>query len=70
MFSKMSHEEQLERAHFCIKRVGLSAADDKFPSEISGGMQKRVAIARAIALNPKYLFATSLTPVLTPARRL
>ncbi len=56
MFSDMSHAEQLERAHFCIKRVGLSHADDKYPSEISGGMQKRVAIARAIALNPKYLF--------------
>ena len=51
MFSPMSHAEQLERAHFCIKRVGLSNADDKYPSEISGGMQKRVAIARAIALN-------------------
>ncbi|MDE6400221.1 MAG: ATP-binding cassette domain-containing protein, partial [Muribaculaceae bacterium] len=56
MFSRMSHEEQLERAHFCIKRVGLTNADEKYPSEISGGMQKRVAIARAIALNPKYLF--------------
>lgn len=66
MFSKMSHEEQLERAHFCIKRVGLSAADDKFPSEISGGMQKRVAIARAIALNPKYLFCDEPNSGLDP----
>ena len=56
LFSPLSREEQLERAHFCIKRVGLENADDKYPSEISGGMQKRVAIARAIALNPKYLF--------------
>ena len=66
MFSKMSHEEQLERAHFCIKRVGLSAADDNFPSEISGGMQKRVAIARAIALNPKYLFCDEPNSGLDP----
>ncbi|MDE7496445.1 MAG: ATP-binding cassette domain-containing protein, partial [Muribaculaceae bacterium] len=53
MFSTMTHREQLERAHFCIRRVGLENADNKYPSEISGGMQKRVAIARAIALNPK-----------------
>ena len=46
----------MERAMFCISRVNLSGAENKFPSEISGGMQKRVAIARAIALNPKYLF--------------
>lgn len=61
LFSPLSREEQLERAHFCIKRVGLENADDKYPSEISGGMQKRVAIARAIALNPKYLFAMNPT---------
>lgn len=66
MFSKMSKEEQLERAHFCIKRVGLSDADNKFPSEISGGMQKRVAIARAIALNPKYLFCDEPNSGLDP----
>lgn len=66
MFSKMSYEEQLERAHFCIKRVGLSHADDKYPSEISGGMQKRVAIARAIALNPKYLFCDEPNSGLDP----
>lgn len=66
MFSKMSHEEQLERAHFCINRVGLSNADEKYPSEISGGMQKRVAIARAIALNPKYLFCDEPNSGLDP----
>lgn len=66
MFSKKSHEEQLERAHFCIKRVGLSNADDKYPSEISGGMQKRVAIARAIALNPRYLFCDEPNSGLDP----
>lgn len=66
MFSKMSHEEQLERAHFCINRVGLSNADEKYPSEISGGMQKRVAIARAIALNSKYLFCDEPNSGLDP----
>ncbi len=66
MFSKMSREEQLERAHFCIKRVGLTNADEKYPSEISGGMQKRVAIARAIALNPKYLFCDEPNSGLDP----
>lgn len=66
MFSNMSHEEQLERAHFCIKRVNLKDADNKYPSEISGGMQKRVAIARAIALNPKYLFCDEPNSGLDP----
>lgn len=66
MFSPMSHAEQLERAHFCISRVGLSNADDKYPSEISGGMQKRVAIARAIALNPRYLFCDEPNSGLDP----
>ena len=66
MFSQMSHEEQLDRAHFCIKRVGLENADDKYPAEISGGMQKRVAIARAIALNPKYLFCDEPNSGLDP----
>lgn len=66
MFSKMSRKEQLERAKFCIHRVGLDNADDKYPSEISGGMQKRVAIARAIALNPKYLFCDEPNSGLDP----
>lgn len=66
MFSPLSHKEQLERAQFCINRVGLSNADDKYPSEISGGMQKRVAIARAIALNPKYLFCDEPNSGLDP----
>lgn len=66
MFSPLSRAEQLERAHFCINRVGLHNADDKFPSEISGGMQKRVAIARAIALNPKYLFCDEPNSGLDP----
>lgn len=66
MLSDMSKAEQLERAHFCIKRVGLENADGKYPSEISGGMQKRVAIARAIALNPRYLFCDEPNSGLDP----
>lgn len=66
MFSPLSYKEQLDRAHFCIRRVGLENADKKYPSEISGGMQKRVAIARAIALNPKYLFCDEPNSGLDP----
>lgn len=66
MFSPMSRKEQIERAQFCIRRVGLENADNKYPSEISGGMQKRVAIARAIALNPKYLFCDEPNSGLDP----
>lgn len=66
MLTSMSHAEQLDRAHFCIRRVGLQNADDKYPSEISGGMQKRVAIARAIALNPRYLFCDEPNSGLDP----
>lgn len=66
MFSNDSHTQQLERAKFCIHRVGLENADNKYPSEISGGMQKRVAIARAIALNPKYLFCDEPNSGLDP----
>jgi phospholipid/cholesterol/gamma-HCH transport system ATP-binding protein len=66
MFSKMSFAEQKERAAFCVQRVNLDHAPDKFPSEISGGMQKRAAIARAIALNPKYLFCDEPNSGLDP----
>lgn len=66
MFSPLSKAEQLERAKFCIERVGLTNANDKYPSEISGGMQKRVAIARAIALNPRYLFCDEPNSGLDP----
>lgn len=66
MFSPLSHAGQLERAQFCIDRVGLTNANNKYPSEISGGMQKRVAIARAIALNPKYLFCDEPNSGLDP----
>lgn len=66
MFSDMSREEQLERANFCLSRVNLTGAENKYPSEISGGMQKRVAIARAIALNPRYLFCDEPNSGLDP----
>lgn len=66
MFTHQSQEEMLERAHFCLDRVNLTGAENKFPSEISGGMQKRVAIARAIALNPKYLFCDEPNSGLDP----
>ncbi len=66
MFSDMNRADRLKRAKFCIDRVNLSGAEDKFPGEISGGMQKRVAIARAIALNPKYLFCDEPNSGLDP----
>ena len=56
MFSKDSTKERRKRAEFCLERVNLSEAGHLYPSEISGGMMKRAAIARAISLNPKYLF--------------
>lgn len=66
MFTNMTQAEMKERAQFCLERVNLKGADKKFPSEISGGMQKRVAIARAIALNPKYLFCDEPNSGLDP----
>lgn len=66
MFTGMSYREMKERAMFCIERVNLKGAENKYPSEISGGMQKRAAIARAIALNPKYLFCDEPNSGLDP----
>lgn len=66
MFTRKSYEEMRDRAMFCIDRVNLKGAENKYPSEISGGMQKRVAIARAIALNPKYLFCDEPNSGLDP----
>ena len=66
MFTDKSREEILHRAHFCLGRVNLQGAEKKYPSEISGGMQKRVAIARAIALNPRYLFCDEPNSGLDP----
>lgn len=66
MFSNDTLRDRTKRAMFCLDRVGLADARDKFPDEISGGMQKRVAIARAIALNPKYLFCDEPNSGLDP----
>ncbi|HCO68062.1 MAG TPA: ABC transporter ATP-binding protein [Dysgonomonas sp.] len=66
MFSTLSKEEKEKRTQFCLDRVNLSDAGHLFPSEISGGMMKRAAIARAIALNPKYLFCDEPNSGLDP----
>ena len=66
MFSNMNYREKLKRAQECIDRVNLMGAEQKYPGEISGGMQKRVAIARAIVLNPKYLFCDEPNSGLDP----
>ena len=66
MFSNMNYREKLKRAQECIDRVNLMGAEKKYPGEISGGMQKRVAIARAIVLNPKYLFCDEPNSGLDP----
>ena len=66
MFSSMTYRERVKRAQFCLDRVNLIKAQDKYPGEISGGMQKRVAIARAIVLNPKYLFCDEPNSGLDP----
>ncbi len=66
MFTDQSLEEKTERVNFCLARVNIKNANNLFPSEISGGMKKRVAIARAIALNPKYLFCDEPNSGLDP----
>lgn len=66
MFSSKTLREQERRARFCLERVGLTDAEGKMPSELSGGMQKRVAIARAIALEPRYLFCDEPNSGLDP----
>ena len=66
MFSSMTLKERQKRAMYCLDRVNLNGAENKFLGEISGGMQKRVAIARAIALNPKYLFCDEPNSGLDP----
>lgn len=66
MFSSMNLRDRIKRARTCLDRVNLTGAEGKFPGEISGGMQKRVAIARAIALNPKYLFCDEPNSGLDP----
>ena len=66
MFSTLSKSEKLDRANFCLKRVDLEGVNNKYPAEVSGGMQKRVALARAIALKPKYLFCDEPNSGLDP----
>ncbi|MDG1332418.1 MAG: ATP-binding cassette domain-containing protein [Crocinitomicaceae bacterium] len=66
MFTKMSKKEKLDRVNFCLDRVNLEGRNGLFPAECSGGMQKRIAIARAIAMNPKYLFCDEPNSGLDP----
>jgi len=66
MFTNQSEEEMLERVNFVLNRVHLENINQKYPAEISGGMQKRVAIARAIVMNPKYLFCDEPNSGLDP----
>ena len=66
MFSNDTLRDRIRRARFCLDRVNLIDAQKKYPGEISGGMQKRVAIARAIALNPQYLFCDEPNSGLDP----
>ncbi len=66
MFTQQSAEEKIERINFCLNRVDIINANKLFPAELSGGMKKRVAIARAISLNPKYLFCDEPNSGLDP----
>ena len=66
MFTKQNNAEKLKRVNEVLERVNLSGSNKKFPSEISGGMKKRVGIARAIVLNPKYLFCDEPNSGLDP----
>lgn len=66
MFTEQSTSEKLDRANFCLDRVNLEGKNKLFPAELSGGMKKRVGIARAIAMNPKYLFVDEPNSGLDP----
>ncbi len=66
MFTQQSRKEKLERANFCLERVNLEGKNKLYPAELSGGMKKRVGIARAIAMNPKYLFCDEPNSGLDP----
>lgn len=66
LFTDLSMAEKMERVEFCLQRVNIVGSDSKFPSELSGGMVKRVAIARAIVMNPKYLFCDEPNSGLDP----
>ena len=65
-FTDWSYAERKERAQYCLEKVNVIGSDDKYPNELSGGMQKRVGIARAIALNPQYLFCDEPNSGLDP----
>ena len=67
MFTDMSRAEKIERANFCLDRVNLKNVNKLYPSELSGGMKKRVGIARAISMSPKYLFCDEPNSGLDPA---
>lgn len=66
MFTNMSKSDKLDRVNYCLQRVGLENVNNLLPSQISGGMQKRVGIARAIVMNPKYLFCDEPNSGLDP----
>lgn len=66
MFTEQTHSEKLDRVNFCLERVNLEGKNKLFPAELSGGMKKRVGIARAIAMNPKYLFCDEPNSGLDP----
>lgn len=66
VYTQMNEEEKLERVNFCLKRVNLANINNRYPAEISGGMKKRVGLARAIALNPRYLFVDEPNSGLDP----
>ncbi len=66
MFTNKTRKEKLDQVNYCLERVNLEGSNDKYPSEVSGGMQKRVGIARAIVLNPKYLFCDEPNSGLDP----
>lgn len=66
MFTNKSKQEMLERVNFCLNRVNLEGTNDLMPAELSGGMKKRVAIARAIVMQPKYLFCDEPNSGLDP----
>ena len=65
-FTDWSKAQMRERAQYCLEKVNVIGSDDKYPNELSGGMQKRVGIARAIALNPSYLFCDEPNSGLDP----
>ena len=66
MFTRKKNQEVKDRVNFCLERVNLTGSNNLYPSEISGGMQKRVGIARAIAMNPQYLFVDEPNSGLDP----